>query len=90
MYEIEYSGKFKKSLKLCKKRGYNLELLQKVISLLSEHGKLPQEYRPHILSGKYAGIWECHIQADWLLIWQQDNNKLILLLLDTGTHSDLF
>lgn len=90
MYEIEYTGKFKKSLKRCKKRGYNFDLLQKVISILSEYGELPREYHPHVLSGKYAGIWECHIQSDWLLTWKQDNNKLILLLLDTGTHSDLF
>ena len=90
MYSIEYSGQFKKSLKLCKKRGYSLEPLQQVIAILAEKGTLPPEYRPHILSGKYAGIWECHIMPDWLLLWKQDNEKFILLLLETGTHSDLF
>ncbi|MBQ8806685.1 MAG: type II toxin-antitoxin system mRNA interferase toxin, RelE/StbE family, partial [Bacteroidaceae bacterium] len=40
--------------------------------------------------GKYAGIWECHIKPDWLLLWRQDNDKLVLLLLTTGTHSDIF
>lgn len=90
MYSIEYSGQFKKSFKLCKKRGYSLELLMDVISILSEKGELPSQYKPHILSGKYAGIWECHIKPDWLLLWKQDNEKLTLLLLQTGTHSDLF
>ena len=90
MYSIEYSGQFKKSLKLCKKRGYSLEPLQHAIAILSEKGTLPPEYKPHILSGKYAGIWECHIKPDWLLLWKQDNEKFILLFLETGTHSDLF
>ena len=90
MYSIEYSGQFKKSLKLCKNRGYSLEPLQHVIAILSEKGTLPSEYKPHILSGIYAGIWECHIKPDWLLLWKQDNEKFILLLLETGTHSDLF
>ena len=43
-----------------------------------------------MLTGNYAGIWECHIEPDWLLLWKQDNDELILLLLDTGTHSDIF
>ncbi|MCM1108588.1 MAG: type II toxin-antitoxin system YafQ family toxin [Clostridium sp.] len=90
MYSIEYTGQFKKSLKLCKKRGLPVELLHKVISLLMEAGKLPPEYKPHVLSGKYAGIWECHIRPDWLLLWKQDNDTFTLLMLATGTHSDLF
>lgn len=90
MYSIEYSGQFKKSFKLCKKRGYPLELLQEVISILAEKGELPSKYKPHILSGNYAGIWECHIKSDWLLLWKQNNERLTLLFLETGTHSDLF
>lgn len=89
-YSIEYSGQFKKSLKLCKKRGFQTDLLQEVISILAECGKLPDRYKPHILSGKYAGIWECHIQPNWLLLWKQNDYELTLLLLETGTHSDLF
>jgi len=90
MYSIEYSGQFKKSLKLAKKRGLPLESLYLVISILAEKGVLPQEYRPHLLSGKYSGIWECHIKPDWLLLWKQNDEELILLLLNTGSHSDLF
>lgn len=90
MYSLEYSGQFKKSLKLCKKRGLPLEMLHKAISLLVENGMLPQKYTPHVLSGKYAGVWECHIRPDWLLLWRQDNETLTLLMLETGTHSDLF
>lgn len=51
---------------------------------------LPSEYKAHKLSGKFQGNWECHIQPDWLLVWQQKDEELILLLIDTGSHSDLF
>ena len=86
-YSIDYTGKFKRDLKLCKKRGY---LFEKVSKLLEKTGTLPPEYRPHKLSGKYDGLWECHIQSDWLLVWSQNETELVLLFTDTGTHADLF
>lgn len=90
MYTLKYTGQFKKDLKRCQKRGMNLSLLQKVIEILQETGSLPSEYKPHLLSGQFAGCWECHVKPDWLLIWEQDDKELTLLLLNTGTHSDLF
>jgi mRNA interferase YafQ len=90
MYSLTTTNRFNKSLKLCKKRGYNLSLLQIVIDLLLVDGKLPNQYKPHKLSGNYKDCWECHIKPDWLLVWKQNDTELILLLLDTGTHSDLF
>ncbi len=90
MFKIEYTGIFLKQAKQCKKRGYNMLLLEETIQLLSDTGKLPEQYKTHKLSGKYAGCFECHIKPDWLLIWQQNNNLLTLLFLNTGTHSDLF
>lgn len=90
MYDILFSNQFKRSYKKCLKRGYNKELLEKVILLLAETGKLPQRYKPHKLSGEWEGLWECHIQSDWLLIWEQRETELVLILTDTGTHADLF
>jgi len=90
MYSLTTTNRFNKSLKLCKKRGYDLSLLQIVIDLLLVDGKLPNQYKPHKLSGNYKDCWECHIKPDWLLVWKQNDTELILLLLDTGTHSDLF
>lgn len=90
MYTIKTTRQFDKEVKLCKKRGYDLSKLEEVMTLLSENGKLPPKYKPHKLSGNYANCWECHIKGDWLLVWQQDDEELILLLLNTGTHSDLF
>ena len=90
MYSIEYTNRFKKDVKLCKKRGYNLDDLATAIDLLQKNGSLPSKYKPHMLSGNYSGLWECHIRPDWLIIWEQDNETLTLLFMNTGTHSDLF
>lgn len=90
MYEIEYTNSFKRSFKKCLKRGLDSHVFEAALRILVEKGCLPQNYKPHKLSGKYRGLWECHLQPDWLLIWFQDDDKLILQLIDTGTHSDLF
>jgi len=90
VYQLTTTNKFNKSLKLCKKRGYDLTVLQHVIDLLQKTGNLPVKYKPHKLTGNYKNCWECHIKPDWLLIWKQNDQELVLLLLDTGTHSDLF
>ncbi len=90
MYSVEYTNRFKKDIKRAIKRGYDLALIEKAIDLLQNTGKLPAQYKPHSLSGKYAGMHECHIKPDWLMVWEQNDDKLTLLFLATGTHSDLF
>ena len=90
MYKIAATGKFKKDLKLAKKRGYNLSLLSVVVDMLAAGKPLPGKYKDHNLSGNYAGCRECHITPDWLLIYEVDGDELILYLTRTGTHSDLF
>ncbi len=90
MYEISTTNRFERSLKLCKKRNYDLSKLKEVIDILQKNGKLPNRFKPHKLTGNYKDCWECHIKPDWLLIWKQNETTLTLLLLDTGTHSDLF
>lgn len=81
---------FRKDVELCKRRGYDMELLKTAIQLLERDGCLPAGYRPHKLSGNYAGSWECHLKGNWLLVWEQNDNLLTLLFTNTGTHSDLF
>ena len=90
MFRIAYTSRFKKDLKRCTKRGLDISLLEKAIELLQLTGTLPTTYSPHKLSGNYAECWECHLQTDWLLIWKQNDTELILLFMNTGTHSDLF
>ncbi len=90
MYKIVPTTRFKKDLKLAIKRGYNIELLKIVIDTLSTGKKLPEMNRDHSLHGEYSGFRECHISPDWLLIYEISGDDLILYLIRTGTHSDLF
>ena len=90
MYIIRRTTQFKKDWKRCQKRGLPMEELVTAITILAEKGCLPTEYKPHRLTGNRLGEWECHIQPDWLLVWEQDDEYLTLLLLNTGTHADIF
>ena len=66
-----------------------MDKLREALKLLVNNGTLPPKYKPHILRGNHKGEWEAHVEPDWLLIWQQDDEELTLLLLTTGTHSDI-
>ena len=92
MLKIEYQGQFKKDFKFAVKRGCNIAELQKVIALLASEQTLPEKYRDHALtnSRNYKGVRECHIEPDWLLIYKINNDCLILKLIRTGSHADLF
>ena len=90
MYEILTTNKFKKDYNLCHKRGCTMELFEDVYCQLQSVGKLPRKYKPHKLSGNYSNKWECHIRPDWLLLWEQNDVTQQIVLLRTGTHSDLF
>ena len=89
-YELILTSKFKKSLKLAKRRGLNIELLEHVGKMLQNNIPVQEKYRAHELKGKYQEFRQCHIQPDWLLIYLKDNDVLTLTLVDTGSHTDLF
>ena len=90
MYSIDTTKRFDKDLKRCLKRGLDLQHIYDAIALLRTTGTLPVQYRPHKQSGSKDGQWECHIETDWLMTWEQNDTQLTLLFLRTGTHSDLF
>lgn len=90
MYSVEYTNRFRKDLVRCQKQGKDIKLIHGVITQLATKGALPAKYRPHKLSGRYAGKWECHIQPDWLLVWEQYNDQLRMVMTNTGTHSEIF
>lgn len=90
MFELKPTTQFKKDLKLCKKRGLQLELLSEVLNLLVAGIPLPDKYRDHPLHGDFEGCRECHILPDWLLVYEYSGSELIIYLTRTGTHSDLF
>ena len=89
-YQVILTSRFKKEFRRCIKRGLNMKLITDAMDLLEATGSLPAKYRPHKLSGHMDGIWECHIEPDWLMTWEQSDTELTLLFLRTGTHSDLF
>lgn len=88
MLTVRYSTQFRRDFKICIKRRYDMSLLQQAIDTLRIPEQLPPKNRDHDLTGNYAGHRECHLSPDWLLIYKQNGEEL--LLYRTGTHSDLF
>lgn len=88
MLRPEYTSRFKKDLKSVKKSNLNIENLKTVIDLLVKEKPLPQKYYDHPLRGNWKGCRECHIQPDWLLIYQVGNGLIVFER--TGTHSELY
>jgi mRNA interferase YafQ len=89
-YKIVQTGRFKKDLKIVKKRGYDLSLIGDVVDALAAGEVLQSKYKDHSLLGNYKGCRECHITPDWLLIYEIAEDELFLYLTRTGTHSDMF
>ena len=71
-----------------RKRGKDIEKLETVVLKLLTGEALEPRYRKHRLRGRLAGCWECHVDSDWLLVWEADDPSVVLTRI--GTHSDLF
>ena len=89
MYTFKITSQFKKYLKRIKNDKNKLIHLKEVLGLLEQFGVLPEKYKLYKLLGKYEDFMECHIENDLLLIWLDDNNKIIKLI-RLGKHSELF
>ena len=92
MLKLEFTGRFKKDYKIAVKRGCNPKRLEEVLELLQKEEILPSKYRDHQLvpSRNYQNMREFHIEPDWLLVYQVIDDELILRLIRTCSHSDLF
>ena len=92
MLKAEFTGQFKKDYKLAVKRGCDPQKIQTVITMLLNEQPLPEQYRDHALvnSRNYTDMRECHVEPDWLLIYKVYQDTLVLKLIRTGSHSDLF
>ena len=88
MLKLNLTTQFKRDLKLCKKRNYNISLLNAIVDTLRIPAALPPTNKDHVLKGNYNGRRECNISPDWLLIYRIEGNEIYLDR--TGTHSDLF
>lgn len=89
-YDIKFTTQFKKDLKLAKKQNKNLDKLFEVVNILANGDNLDAKYRDHDLSGNYKGTRECHIEPDWLLVYEIRDEVLVLMLYRLGSHSNLF
>ena len=84
-YEVKFTIQFKKDLKLAKKQNKDIEKLFEVVELLANGEKLDFKYKDHDLSGNYKGTRECHIEPDWLLVYEYQNDVLVLMLYRLGS-----
>ena len=89
-YNVVLSTKFKKDYKRCQKSGLNMTELAQVVHFLECGETLPAKYKDHALKGDLVGTRECHIHPDWLLIYEINEGDLILTLVRTGSHAQLF
>ena len=89
-YKIKFTKRFKKDLKQTKKQGKDIEKLFDVIEKIARDETLDERYRDHSLAGNYKGTRECHIEPDFLLIYEKIEEVLVLSLVRNGSHSDLF
>ena len=89
-YIVKYTGRFQKDYKKLVKRILDVSKVHEAIEILASGNVLPGKYHDHALSGNYQGARECHIGPDWLLIYSIADETLVLELLRTGSHSDLF
>jgi mRNA interferase YafQ len=89
-YEVKFTTQFKKDLKLARKQNKDTDKLFTVIEKLANGEPLDEQYRDHNLTGNYDGCRECHIEPDWLLIYEIMDDVLVLMLYRVGSHSDLF
>jgi len=89
-YDIVITNSCKKDIKRASKQGKNIDLLFEIVDQLSEGKQLEPKYRDHKLSGNYEGKRECHIEPDFLLIYEIRESEIVLYLVRVGSHSELF
>ena len=89
-YDLQFTSQFKKDLKLAKKQNKDLGKLFEVIDIMANGETLDAKYKDHSLTGNYRGTRECHVEPDWLLIYEIRGDVLVLMLYRLGSHSELF
>jgi mRNA interferase YafQ len=85
---VRQSTRFRRDVKRLLRQRFDLSRLELIVKLLVAQEALDERHRDHPLVGNWRGYWECHIQADWLLIYRVEANELQLVR--TGSHSELF
>ena len=89
MFKPIYTTRFKKQFKLLQKRGMEMIKLHEVMQMIVNKEPLPPKHCNHPLHGEWKGAFDCHIQGDWVLIYEPDHKANTVTFHRTGTHSDL-
>ena len=89
-YRLRTTTRFRRDYKRMRKRGFDMTRIDEVITMLASGEPLDEKYHDHALGGDFIGHRECHISPDWLLVYYTENDILVLTLVRTGTHSDVF
>ena len=90
MLKPTFTKLFKKQLKLMEKRRMDINRLREVMDIVINEKPLPPERHNHPLHGEWEGMFDCHIQGDWVLIYEIDPTARTVTFHRTGSHSDLF
>jgi mRNA interferase YafQ len=90
MLKPRFTGFFKKERKLMRKRGRDINKLNEVTRMIINEQPLPPERRNHPLKGEWKDALECHIQGDWVIVYEIDPEARTVTFQRTGSHSDLF
>lgn len=90
MLQVEYTTKFKRDLKLAKKRKKDMTSLRQIMQQIQHEKPLAQKLKDHSLSNNWKGYRELHVEPDWLLIYKLIPSEKVVIFVRTGTHSDLF
>jgi mRNA interferase YafQ len=88
MKTLRRTSQFKRDVKRMQRQGRDVEKLKRVLEALVKGEPLAAKHRDHVLVGQYKGTRECHIEPDWLLIYELAETEIVLIR--TGSHSDLF
>ena len=92
LYTVFPSTQYKRTRKLASKRGLDLDLLDWAIDQLASNTPLPSNWKDHQLKGNLKKYRECHVggAGNWLLIYEKRDTEMVLYLIGTGSHADLF
>jgi mRNA interferase YafQ len=88
MLKIVETSAFRRDVKIAQKRGKSMQKLMDVVDSLRQSKSLAQKHKPHPLKGTWKPKWECHIEPDWLLVYEVRETEVVLVRM--GSHSDLF
>ena len=88
MRRVTQEPRFDRDIKRLKRRNKDIDKLLAIVAILRHAGRLPTQFRPHKLTGEYEGQWECHVELDWLLVYDITDREVMLAR--TGSHEDLF